>query len=67
MACSHSIRNSASNAGREIVIVQGATKHYYTFYASIVSNINQNMYVVVVTGLLSHISYYIGNRFPATE
>ena len=32
--------NSASNAGKNIVIVQGVAKHYYNFYTCIASTIN---------------------------
>ena len=32
--------NDVSNAGRKIIIVQGAAKHYYTFHTCIASTIN---------------------------
>ena len=34
--------NSVSNAGRKILIVQGAAKYYYTFHTCIVSTIKPN-------------------------
>ena len=34
--------NSVSNAGKKIVIVRGAAKHYYTFHTCIVSISNPN-------------------------
>ena len=36
--------NSASNAGKKIVIVQGAAEHYYNFHTCIVSTINFKYY-----------------------
>ena len=36
--------NSASNAGRKIVIVRGAAEHYYNFHTCIASTINSNYY-----------------------
>ena len=36
--------NSASHAGREIVIVQGVAEHYYNFCICIVSTINSKYY-----------------------
>ena len=36
--------NSASNAGRKIVIVQGAAEYYYNFHTCIASTINSKYY-----------------------
>ena len=36
--------NSVSNAGKKIVIVQGAAEHYYNFHTCIVSTINSKYY-----------------------
>ena len=36
--------NSVSNAGRKIVIVRGAVKHYYYFPACVTRTINSKYY-----------------------
>ena len=36
--------NSASNAGKKIVIVRGAAEHYYNFHTCIASTINSKYY-----------------------
>ena len=40
--------NSASNAGRKIVIVWGAAEYYYTFHSCIASTINPNTTAVQI-------------------
>ena len=36
--------NSASNAGKKIVIVRGEAEHYYNFHTCIASTINSKYY-----------------------
>ena len=36
--------NSASNAGKKVVIVRGVAEHYYTFHTCIASTVNSKYY-----------------------